>query len=119
MPDLVPSLLNAIHAEALPFLQSIGSGCDFAKMAARFWGNPHAAKKTAFVLARSGAYERSVSIIDDLLPRLDLSSLWQKGIFDDSSKLRHMLLNDPDEAQRKLGEWEDYTIQKLGLGRFR
>ena len=119
MPKLVDDLLAAVRSQALLFLLRIKSAQDFAELALTSWTNPHARRKAAFVLARSGEYERAVSIIDDLLPRLDLSSHWQKDIFDDSSKLRHMLLNDPDEAQRQLGEWEDYTIRKLGLERFR
>ena len=88
-------------------------------MAMNFWENPHAPKKTAFVLARAGQFERAISIIDDLIPRLDLRSPWQQTILDDTTKLRRLLLTDPDEAQRKLREWEDYTIQKRRLEAFR
>ncbi len=118
-PRLVDDLLAAIQAEGLPFLDSVRSADDFVAMAKRSWGNPHVPKSAAFVLARDGQYDRAVAIIDALLPTLNLNVGWEQGIFDDASALRHLLLTDPDEAQRKLAEWEDYTIGKLKLEAFR
>ena len=118
-PGLLTDLSHAIRSRALPFLEAIQSADDFATMSATYWANPHAPKETAFVLARAGQHERAVSIIDDLIPRLDVRSSWQQTILEDTTNLRHLLLNDPNEAQRKLGEWENYTIRKLRLEAFR
>ena len=119
MPNLIDDLTEAIQSTALPFLESVRSADDFFRVAAGVWRNPHAPKAAAFVLARAGQCGRAVSVIDELLPKLDLSSHWQKGIFEDTTNLRHLLLTDPDEAQRKLAGWEDYTTEKLGLQAFR
>ena len=119
LPNLVEDLLEAIRAQALPFLERLRSADDFATMAKQFWRNPHTPKETAFVLARDGQYDRAVAIINSLLPTLNLKVGWEKGIFDDASALRRLLLTNPDEAQRKLAEWEDYTVRKLKLEAFR
>ena len=122
MPDLAADLLDAIRLDALPFLKDVDSAHDFADMARKFWGNPHTPKKVAFVLARAGHTALALSVLDEAVPacaKLDMSNSWQKQLFEDTRNFRDVLRTDPGEAQRKLGEWEDYTIQKLGLGRFR
>jgi hypothetical protein len=119
LPDLIEMLLDSIKSQALPFLDSIQSANDFAIMARKSWDNPHAPKQVAFVLARDGQYERAIRIIDHLLPTLHLDVSWEQAMFDQVSALRHLLATDPDEAQRKFLEWEDYTIGKLGLDGFR
>ena len=70
-------------------------------------------------MARDGQYGRAVAISDALLPTLNLASHWQKGISDDATNLRRMLLEDPAQAHRQLAAWEDYTIGKLKLEAFR
>ena len=100
-------------------MNSVRSADEFVTMAKGHWRNPHTPKSAAFVLARDGQHARAVAIIDALLPTLNLASPWQKGIFDDATNLRCMLLEDPAEVHRQLAAWEDYTIGKLKLEAFR
>lgn len=118
MPDLVPRLSQAIREQALPYLAQCASLLDFADLVGDS-RNPHGPKNSAFALARVGEHERAIATIDALLPRLNLDVAWEQGIADETTALRHMLVTDPSEADRKLKEWESYTIQKLGLEQFR
>lgn len=118
-PDLIEDLIETIRSQALPFLEGIQSLHDVARLARQYWRNPHAPKEAAFALARAEDYGPAISIIDELLPRLDCAISWERSIFDEASVLRHLLLNDPCEAQARLRCWEDYTINKLGLEAFR
>jgi hypothetical protein len=119
MPNLVEDLIATIRDEALPALRQAENLDGFLELAAPAWGNPHTPKQVAFVLAKAGQRDRAVAIIDDYLPKLRMHSHWEKEIFDLSTHLRDLLVNDPEAAHRQLLAWEDYTIQKLKLEAFR
>ena len=119
LPNLMECLTEVITKEGVPFLERIRSVDDFVTMAQGFWGNPHAPKEAAFVLARAGKDERAIAMIEDLLPTLDLDVAWEKTIFDQSSMIRDLLMTQPEEARRTLATWENYTIGRLKLEAFR
>ncbi len=119
MPNLAFDLSIAIKEQALPILKAAESLEGFIDLAKRSWGNPHAPKSVAFALARAGKGRDAIAAIDDYLPGLDVAARAEKDIFDISTRLRDLLINDPEAADRQLREWEDYTIQKLGLEAFR
>lgn len=119
MPDLVKQMSDKVTAEAMPFFSSAPSLSRFPEVARKYFGNPHGPKEAAFALARVGEIRQAVDMIEDYLPRLDLSSHWQREIEEDSRALRHLLLYEPALAAAKLKEWEDTTIRNLGLERFR
>lgn len=119
MPNLVTDLSTAIRQQALPILTAAESLDGFTDLAKRSWRNPHAPKSVAFALARAGKGKEAVALIDDYLPELDVAARAEKDIFDISTRLRDLLIRDPEAADRQLRAWEDYTIQKLKLEAFR
>ncbi len=119
MPDLATDLLTDIQAQALLYLARADSFRSAVDVISPFSGNPHAPKAMAFLLARAGEHTQAIALIDDYVPKLRLDSHWENDIFDISTHLRDLLINDPEAADRQLREWEDYTIQKLGLESFR
>ena len=119
MPDLATDLLPDIQDQAVPYLAQADSFRAAVDVIRPFSGNPHAPKAMAFLLARAGEHDRAVAMINDYLPKLRLDSHWEKDIFDVSTRLRDLLIHDPEAADRQLQEWETYTIQKLRLEAFR
>ena len=119
MPDLVDHIASAIQEQALPMLTIAGSPEGFINLAKRAWRNPHTPHAVASVLARSGRYKEALIVIDDFLPRLNTAAPAEKEIFDLSTRLRDLLIDDPAAALRQLQEWENYTIGKLGLQAYR
>lgn len=118
MDDLAAELLRDIQAQALPYLARADTFLSAVDVISAF-SNPHAPKAMAFLLARAGERKRATALINEYLPKLRLDSHWEKEIFDISTRLRDMLIADPEAAHRQLLEWEEYTIQKLRLEAFR
>jgi hypothetical protein len=122
MPDLVSDLSEAIQTQVLPFLQSIRTAEDFARMATEFWANPHTARDVAFALANAGDIRRAIAVLDEALPgleSLDKDIAWHLELCEDAKMMRDLLASNPVVARRQLVEWEDYTIRALRLEQFR
>ena len=118
-PNLVRELTDKIAREALPFLQLAPTLLDFAAHPDIYSRNPHGPKAAAYSLARVGETRRAIAMIEDYLPKLDLTSIWQNQIAEDSRALRHLLIYEPELAAAKLEEWENETVRNLDLKRFR
>ncbi len=68
---------------------------------------------------RGGQYDRAVAIVDALLPTLNRDAGVGARHLRPGDDPAAAVLTDPAEAQRKLAEWEEYTIGKLKLEAFR
>ena len=119
LPNLLPDLVEAIREQGMPILAQSDDVEGFIALGRTSRGNPHTERFIAFFLARIGEGDRAIDLINNYLPKLDIATPWKKEIHDTSAHLRALLINDPEAAQRQLGEWEDYTIQKMRLDAFR
>lgn len=119
MLNLVEELIDALTLQAVPFLSPVESLHDFVKLAKTFSiENPHTSKAIAFALARAGEDKQAISVIDQLLHRLDMKVPWQVEIGDMARDLMSKLIKDPAEAYKQLKMWEAETISNLGLDNF-
>ena len=116
MPNLVIELLDALKAQAMPFLSRVDSLDDFVEMArSSSTSNPHTSKAIAFALARVGRVQEALEILERLPSQLDLGVGWQRGIADEARALSAKLVASAAHAQKELEAWETETIHNLKL----
>lgn len=120
-PDLTANLRTVLESQALPFLRNIVTPLDVVNEIARrpYSLNINGQQAMAYAYARVGNAQSAVSIISELVPRLDESVPWQLEMRDRAAHLRSLLLNDPLGAQKQLDQWESDTISNLSLAEFR
>jgi hypothetical protein len=118
-PDELAELGGVIKRDAVPFLSAAESLLGFVELAQSFSGNPHTPKLIAFALARAGRFGDAISVLDQLLPHLDLKVEWQSEIAELAKTLRAKLVSDPEEAQQQLKAWEAESLRNLALESFR
>lgn len=115
-PNLIATLGQALQAQALPFLEAIGSPRAAAEMALSLGvTNPHVQEAVAYSLVLGGEINKAIGAIDRLIVGLDLEMPWQREIADRSQTLKYKLVSNPANALRQLQEWEILTIRSLGL----
>jgi hypothetical protein len=118
-PNLLAKLGAAIRREAMPFLSRAESLLGFVEIARSFsYANPHTPMAIAFTLARAGRINEAISVLDQLLPQLNLKVAWQSEIADQAKALKAKLVANPSEAQQQLEAWEAESARNLGLEGF-
>jgi len=119
-PNALAGLSATIVRDAVPFLSRAESLLGFVEVAKTFSNaNPHTAKAIAFSLARAGHVDEAVSVLNQLLLRLDLNVAWQQEMADLAKDLKTKLVANPSEAQQQLEAWEAESARNLGLEDFR
>lgn len=119
-PDLIERLHEQIKAKALPYLDATRTPLDLANnMMNLGFHNANVPHAIAFSLAKAGEHDRAAALIDSFLPKMSVARDWEQRIHDQCSAFRDLLVRDPAAAHRQLLAWEDYTVDKLGLQKFR
>jgi hypothetical protein len=116
VPDLEARLTSAIQ-EVVPFLAGLRTMKDVAEALRPLTqrDNPHCHEAFACSLARAGETKAAIAALDHLLDILKPATAWEREIGSRARLLRNKLANDPEAAQRILGEWQAITIRNLGL----
>ena len=75
-------------------------------------------KARAYSFARIGNTENAVKYLDELIRFLgsNLKYEWQNETYSKATFLKKLLIERPQDAQRLLDEWEQFTVKALKLG---
>jgi hypothetical protein len=115
-PFLSEELGSAINKQAMPHLSSVHSLADFVTMAKQTpLHNPHTLRAIAFALGLDKKAQEAISVIDDLIPRIDPQSAWQIELGEMAKSVRAKLIESPEGARQQLLDWEAANICHLKL----
>jgi len=109
-----------LNVEAIPFLNKIHGPQDII-WATSFVNKPgdlFVMKARAYSFARIGNTENAVKYLDELIRFLgsNLKYEWQNETYSKATFLKKLLIERPQDAQRLLDEWEQFTVKALKLG---
>jgi hypothetical protein len=114
--NLVADINDALHSQALPFLDKVGSPQDAVLMAKSLeTNNPYVQEAIAYCLARTGEVGEATQRLDRLTAMLDTKISWQAEMIRNAQVLKTKLLNTPLDARKQLDAWETETTRNLGL----
>jgi hypothetical protein len=116
-PDLANTLLSSIQREGLPFLEGVRQPSELVALVERLPGNtnPHSLEAIAYSLAMADDHAAAHTALDRLVKALDLKIVWQAEMMERAKQLAHKLNADPQAAKQQLAEWEQATVDTLGV----
>jgi hypothetical protein len=123
--QVVEKLVNAIQAQGLPFLERIQQPRDLAEFIRErmhlYRGrrpNPHDLEALAYscILADDST---AGQVLEDLFNQLDPTVEWEVEIGARATKVAEAMARSPLAARAMLLQWEQETVQALGLEQFR
>lgn len=117
---LASNLLESIHNDGLPFLQSLGTPEKIAHLAEKLKSpkNHYVRQSAAYALVLIGENEAALRSLDKLLMMLKEmgeAQKWALGVHAEVSSLRDTCSVSPDDARQLLAHWTEQTRQNLGL----
>jgi hypothetical protein len=120
-PPALAALESAVHREALPFLKPLASPRD-AALAGKLLDAEHDAatqRAVAYCFARAGDVSQAIREIDRFVAIMAQDNRsWAKAELAEASRLKNLLVRDPAAAQALLQQWENHTLEALGLEHF-
>jgi hypothetical protein len=124
-PNLLPDLGSAIHADGIPFLNSVSTPAGFINYLRaeididRQRVNPHTLEALAYALIKSAEYTCALDTLAELKQRFDKStSPWVLEVKARAELVKEKLLQNPEAALAQLEAWKAETKRKLNLDNY-
>ena len=126
MPDLVPSLVNAVRRQALPNLLPVSTNAAVVKAIRRRVGwtfkiNVHALEETACLLIQDRRFAEARKCLQQLtsLQSDPKQRDWGRVVAERGQKMLQKLDENPESALEEVLAWRDAAISELKLEKWK